>query len=164
MLVAMSATRLVKCPLSMCPLTLVSSSVRGHRTTEGNTFSSFARCSRWNTALPHQLWARSKRSEVPLLPPLLDLAAFPQLHSDVLDCFSWLTPAQGNGVELGKWHWSRAVEKCADGLGWLPGFVNYRIWGEQLLACLPLPLPLPQVQSCPILERGSQPPQRDSGT
>lgn len=40
-----------------------------------------------------------------------DLAAFPRFtHTRLL---SWPTPAQGNGVELGLWHWSRTIEKCA---------------------------------------------------
>ena len=50
---------------------------------------------------PCGVWAWSWSHEMTLLPPSLILAAFPQLNSDVLDCFSWLAPDQGNGVELG---------------------------------------------------------------
>lgn len=89
------------CPFILCSLTLVSSSEKGPKTTDDSTFSSFARCRRNGMAGPCGVWAWSWSHEMTLLPPSLILAAFPQLNSDVLDCFSWLAPDQGNGVELG---------------------------------------------------------------
>lgn len=108
----------------------------------------------------------SKSSETNLCPLCWDLAACPGLlHSEGfrgISLFSWPIPAMANGVERGQCHWKISSWEMCDGLGWLPGSINYQIWCW-LLCCWLLSCCWGS-RTTPVLERGSWPPQRDSGT